>query len=63
VCSVAAGLVRAGRVDPEAYRRAVTELGEDGLVELVLTVGYYVLVALTVNTVDADLPPGTAPVW
>jgi len=49
-CQVADQLVTAGRLDDEPYGRAVAELGESGLIELVLSIGYYMLVALTVNT-------------
>ena len=61
--TVAGQLVAAGRLDADTYEQAAARWGEAGLAELVLTVGYYVLVALTVNVVEADLPAGVDPVW
>ena len=47
---------------PEAlYEKAVAELGEDGLVDLVGVLGYYTFIALTVTTFEVPLRPGQVP--
>jgi 4-carboxymuconolactone decarboxylase len=43
------------------YRRALELLGERGVVELTALIGYYSMVALTLNAHQFDLPPGTPP--
>ena len=54
-------LVRTGRVGDGLHARAVAALGEAGVVELVGVVGYYTLVAFTLNASDVPAPAG-APV-
>ncbi len=54
-------LVRTGRVGDGLHGRAVAALGEAGVVELVAVVGYYTLVAFTLNASDVPAPAG-APV-
>jgi len=49
------------RVSDATYARAVTALGERGVVELVGIVGYYGLVSMTLNVFDVPLPPGVEP--
>jgi 4-carboxymuconolactone decarboxylase len=47
---------------PEAlYQQAVAVFGEDAVVELVGILGYYTLVAMTLNTFEVSLPDGTEP--
>ena len=46
------------RLDDATYRAAYERLGEQRLVELVLTVGYYGLVALTLNAFEVPLGAG-----
>ena len=53
-----AALLETGRVDPELYDAARTQLGDGGLVELVTLVGYYTLVSFTLNAFEVPLPVG-----
>ena len=46
------------RVSPETYDNAVTHLGLQGTVDLVGVLGYYTLVAMTLNTFDMPVPEG-----
>jgi 4-carboxymuconolactone decarboxylase len=49
------------RVADATYRRAVAELGEQGVVDLVGVVGYYGLVCMTLNVFEVALPDGVTP--
>jgi 4-carboxymuconolactone decarboxylase len=49
------------RVSDATYRRAIAALGEQGLVDLVGTVGYYSLVSITLNVFQMELPEGEKP--
>jgi len=51
-------LVDTGRVAGALHARAVVALGEAGVVELVGVVGYYTLVAFTLNAGDVPAPAG-----
>jgi 4-carboxymuconolactone decarboxylase len=46
------------RVSDATYRRAVGAFGERGVVDLVGIVGYYCLVAMTLNVFEIGLPEG-----
>ena len=46
------------RVSDATYARAVAELGERGVVDVVGVVGYYGLVSMTLNVFEVALPPG-----
>src|SRR5262249_6751144 len=48
-------------VGDDAYRTAVEQLGEQGVVELVGLLGYYTLVAMTLNAFKVAIPPEAAP--
>jgi 4-carboxymuconolactone decarboxylase len=48
-------------IDDELYATSVATLGERAVVELVGLLGYYTLVAMTLNTFDLGLPPGVSP--
>ena len=50
-----------GRVPAPLYRQGVAALGERGMVELVGILGYYCLVALTLNAFELGLPGSLAP--
>lgn len=52
---------RDGEATEEAYQAAFAEFGEKGVVELVGLMGYYCLVALTLNTFQVPLPEGATP--
>jgi 4-carboxymuconolactone decarboxylase len=54
-------LLATGRVPPALYARATETFGERGVVELVGILGYYCLVALTLNTFELGLPGSHAP--
>jgi 4-carboxymuconolactone decarboxylase len=51
------------RVDAETYAAARDLLGEQGLVELASTVGYYCLISMTLNLFEVALPEGEPPNW
>ncbi|WP_270933362.1 carboxymuconolactone decarboxylase family protein [Falsiroseomonas oryzae] len=61
VFDVASTLLSTARVPPPLYARGVAELGERGMVELVGILGYYCLVALTLNAFELGLPGSIAP--
>jgi len=54
-------LLATGRVPPALYARGVETFGERGVVELVGVLGYYCLVALTLNAFELGLPGSHAP--
>lgn len=51
-------IVQKGDVDPDAYAAIVTRWGEVGAVELTAVIGYYSLVAMTLNVHRVPLPEG-----
>ena len=57
----AAAVVADGRVTDEQYRAAVLDLGERAVVELVALLGYYTMVAFTLNVFDIPAPGGSRP--
>ena len=61
VYDVASALLATGRVPAVLHARATEALGERGLVELVGILGYYSLVALTLNAFEIGLPDAAAP--
>jgi len=61
VYEVSTALLSAGRIRSDLYARGVEALGERGMVELVGILGYYSLVALTLNAFELGLPEGAAP--
>ena len=61
VFDVATSLFATRRVPEALYRRGVEVLGERGLVELVALVGYYSMVALTLNAFEIGLPENVMP--
>ena len=54
--SVASQLVKLHRIDPATYAAGVAAFGEEGLIELVTTIGYYCVVSLTLNAFEIPLP-------
>ncbi|MHA1113622.1 MAG: carboxymuconolactone decarboxylase family protein [Alphaproteobacteria bacterium] len=48
-------------VPQDLYDRAVAELGERGVVDLVGLLGYYALISMTLNVFDVSLPEGETP--
>lgn len=61
VWQLALSILRDGQLSPEARAQALARLGEAGLVELVMLLGYYGLVALTLNVFELGLPESLAP--
>jgi 4-carboxymuconolactone decarboxylase len=51
-------LYRSRRVSDETYARALAELGEVGVVEVVATAGYYSTLATVMNTARTPAPGG-----
>ena len=49
------------RVSDATYARALEAFGEQGVVDLVGTVGYYSLVSMTLNAFEVGLPEGETP--
>lgn len=45
------------RVSDEAYRAAIDAFGESGLADIVVTMGFYSMTSMTLNTFEID-PPG-----
>ncbi len=54
-------LLRTRRLDETMYRRAIDLLGEDAMVELAAVIGFYTMVAITLNVFDVPVPDGTRP--
>ena len=52
------GLLTQHRIDDHSYRDAVERWGETGVIELVNIIGYYSIVALTLNAFEIPLSPG-----
>jgi 4-carboxymuconolactone decarboxylase len=61
VYEFATAVATEGRVSDDVYRVAVRELGERAVVELVAIIGYYTMVAFTLNVFDIPAPGGTRP--
>ena len=50
-------LLRERRVDDSLYHDIAQSLGEPVLVELVTLLGYYVMISMTLNVFEIELPP------
>jgi len=61
VYAVAHTLLAKTRIDDALYARAIAVLGERGMVDLVGILGYYSMVALTLNAFELGLPEAYAP--
>lgn len=55
---LAAGLLTKHRIDEQTYRAAINAWGETGVIELVNIIGYYTIVALTLNAFEIPLGAG-----
>lgn len=42
----------------DLYQRAVNEFGEQGLVEMIMTIGFYTFVSMTLNAFEVDVEEG-----
>jgi 4-carboxymuconolactone decarboxylase len=58
--ALARELTETHRVSDETYDRAVAALGLPAVVELVGLLGYYTLIAMTINAFEVPLPPGAS---
>jgi 4-carboxymuconolactone decarboxylase len=63
VYEVVTQLLNEHRVDDETYAAAAELLGEQGMVELVSTAGYYCLISMLLNLFDVALPEGADLNW
>jgi 4-carboxymuconolactone decarboxylase len=63
IVRVAIELNRSNSVADGTYAAALARLGERRLVELVALVGYYTMVAMTLNAHEIPLPEGVAPAF
>lgn len=61
VFEFASAVVEDGRVTDDRYRSAVMDLGERAVVELVALLGYYTMVAFTLNVFEIPAPGGARP--
>jgi 4-carboxymuconolactone decarboxylase len=61
VFAVASTLMANSRIDDATYARGIGALGERGMVDLVGILGYYSMVALTLNAFELGLPDSYAP--
>ena len=52
-------LHRDRHISDALYARAVAELSEDGVVDLVGLAGYYTLISMTINVFEVRQPEGT----
>lgn len=59
-CSI---LHRQHVVDDALFKRAVSALGEQGVVDLIGVSGYYTLVSMILNVAEIPLPAGVASPW
>ena len=56
--TIASQMVHQHRVMDETYELGVSAFGEEGMIELVATIGYYCLISLTLNTFQIPLADG-----
>lgn len=54
-------LLESSRLSPASYEQGVRTLGQQGLTELVALLGYYSMVALTLNAFELGVPDNIAP--
>lgn len=59
VAAVARQMLSTGRLDDACYAGALAALGDAGLTDLLAVVGYYTLVAFSLNGREVPAPPGT----
>lgn len=63
VYDFAQSMVHNGRVEDAVYARAESFLGSHGLIDLTGLIGYYTLVAYTLNTFEVDVPDRSGIPW
>ncbi len=58
IYDIATSLHRNHEVEKGLYDQAVATFGEQGLIELIMTVGFYTFVSMTLNTFDIETAEG-----
>jgi 4-carboxymuconolactone decarboxylase len=58
IYDVCTALHETHHIPPAAYQKAVSLFGERGLAEIIATIGYYTLVAMTLNAFEVGLEEG-----
>jgi 4-carboxymuconolactone decarboxylase len=58
VYTFASELLKTRKVSDATYARALAELGQKGVIELVGILGYYGLISMTINAFEVPLPAG-----
>ena len=53
-------IFRTQRLSDDSFNQAIAALGEQGLVEVIAIIGYYTLIANTLNLFEVGLPAGEA---
>ena len=61
VYNFARELINNQRISPRLYAEAAGMLGEAGVAELVMLLGYYTLVSMTLNVFEVPVPTGERP--
>ncbi|HWM78375.1 MAG TPA: hypothetical protein VNS56_12415, partial [Methylomirabilota bacterium] len=51
-------LIRTHRVDDATFKALRTRLGDDGFIQLTGAIGYYTMLAMTVNACELEAAPG-----
>lgn len=60
VYKVTSELQRDKAISDDTYRAAIEAMGEDQVIDLVAIIGFYTMVAITLNAFNAPLPEGAA---
>lgn len=60
VYDLAMSLHETHQVSDEVYARAIAEIGEEGVMEVIGLIGYYTMVSMTLNAFQVKLPDGVA---
>ncbi|MEM7095292.1 MAG: carboxymuconolactone decarboxylase family protein [Actinomycetota bacterium] len=63
VFAFASSLLKTGRVNDADYQQAHGLLGDDALIDLTITIGYYCQISLVLNAFAVGLPDGVEPRW
>lgn len=63
IVDVVRSLAREHAIPDDLFQRALAELGQENLVELVALSGYYRLVGYVLNAFEVDLPANAAPTF
>ena len=56
-------LNRRHSVDDETFKRAVTMLGEQGVIDLIAVSGFFNMMSMVINVAELPIPPGEKPAW